>query len=49
MAAVLAASNLALNTGNMKEMEQVVLVMVVLAGDAKRNFQLHCSYYILLH
>jgi len=36
MAAVLAASNLALNTGNMKEMEQVVLVMVVLAGDAKR-------------
>ena len=34
MAAVKAASNLALNTGNMKEMEQVVLVMVLLAEDS---------------
>lgn len=35
-AAVMAASNLALNTGNMKEMEQVVLVLVLLAGDSQR-------------
>ena len=37
MAAVKAASNLALNTGNMKEMEQVVLVLVLMLEDQTRQ------------
>jgi hypothetical protein len=36
LAAAMAAANLALNTGNMKEMEQVVLVLVLLAEDPDR-------------
>ena len=42
MSAVKAASNLALNTGNMKEMEQVVLVLVEMAGDVTRNVFKYC-------
>ena len=37
MAAVKATSNLALNTGNMKEMEQVVLVLVLMVEDQTRQ------------
>ena len=40
LAAVRAASNLALNTGNMKEMEQVVLVMVLKAEEQARCVQM---------
>jgi len=40
LAAVRAASNLALNTGNMKEMEQVVLVMVLKAEEQARCVQI---------
>jgi len=36
MAAVKAASNLALNTGNMKEMEQAVLVLALMVEDQTR-------------
>ena len=36
LAAIRAAGNLALNTGNMKEMEQTVLVMVLLADNTDR-------------
>ena len=36
MAAVKATTNLALNTGNMKEMEQVVLVLSIMAADVTR-------------
>ena len=39
MAAVKAASNLALNTGNMKEMEQVVLVLALMVEDQTRYEQ----------
>ena len=40
LAAVRAAANLALNTGNMKEMEQTVLVMVLLAENTDRNIKI---------
>ena len=40
LAAVRAASNLALNTANMKEMEQVVLVMVLKAEEQARCVQI---------
>lgn len=36
MGAAMAAANLALNTANMKEMEQVVMVMVLMADDSTR-------------
>ena len=36
LAAAMAAANLALNTANMKEMEQVVLILVLLAEDPSR-------------
>ena len=41
LAAAMAASNLALNTANMKEMEQVVLVLVILAEDPTRCYNYH--------
>ena len=41
LAATMAASNLALNTANMKEMEQVVLVLVILAEDPTRCYNHH--------
>ena len=41
LAAAMAASNLALNTANMKEMEQVVLVLVILAEDPTRCYNHH--------
>ena len=46
LAAAMAASNLALNTANMKEMEQVVLVLVILAEDPTRgyNYQLKAVF-----
>jgi len=37
LAAVMACANLALNTGNMKEMEQVVVVLILLADDRSRD------------
>ena len=37
LAAVMACANLALNTGNMKEMEQAVVVLVLLADDRARK------------
>eukprot|EP00092_Neocalanus_flemingeri_P009117 GFUD01009817.1.p1 GENE.GFUD01009817.1~~GFUD01009817.1.p1 ORF type:complete len:506 (+),score=132.07 GFUD01009817.1:639-2156(+) len=37
LAAVMACANLALNTGNMKEMEQAVVVLVLLADDRARD------------
>ena len=40
LAAVMACANLALNTGNMKEMEQAVVVMVLLADDRARKVQI---------
>ena len=40
LAAVRAAANLALNTGNMKEMEQTVLGMVMLADNTDRNIKI---------
>ena len=46
LAAVRAAANLALNTGNMKEMEQTVLVLVLLAENNNRycrNTELLCT------
>ena len=36
LAAVSACANLALNTGNLKEMEQSVILLVMLASDTKR-------------
>ena len=47
LAAVRAAANLALNTGNMKEMEQTVLVMVLLADNSHRNTDNAVPFYIL--
>ena len=46
LAAIRAAGNLALNTGNMKEMEQTVLVLVLLAENKNRycrNTELLCT------
>ena len=40
LAAVMACANLALNTGNMKEMEQTVVVLVLLADDRARKVQI---------
>ena len=40
LAAVRAAANLALNTGNMKEMEQTVVVLVLLAENNNRNIKI---------
>ena len=40
LAAVMACANLALNTGNMKEMEQAVVVLVLLADDRARKVQI---------
>jgi len=37
LAAVSACANLALNTGNLKEMEQSVILLVMLASDTKRD------------
>lgn len=38
LSAVMASANLALNTGNMKEMEQVAVVLVLLADDRTRDY-----------
>ena len=46
LAAVRAAANLALNTGNMKEMEQTVLVLVLLAENNNRYC---CTLYSPRH
>jgi len=48
LAAAMAASNLALNTANMKEMEQVVLVLVILAEDPTRDSELLCQLLLAL-
>ena len=40
LAAVMACANLALNTGNMKEMEQSVVVLVLLADDRARKVKI---------
>ena len=41
LAAVMACANLALNTGNMKEMEQAVVVLVLLADDRARKVEIN--------
>jgi len=48
LAAAMAAANLALNTANMKEMEQVVLVLVLLAEDPSRDSELLCQLLLAL-
>ena len=48
IAAVKAASNLALNTGNMKEMEQVVLVLALMMEDQTRYFENNSKYNAFL-
>merc|ERR1719234_2652418 len=48
LAAAMAAANLALNTANMREMEQVVLVLVLLAEDPSRDSELLCQLLLAL-
>jgi len=48
MAAVDACANLALNTGNMKEMEQIVLALVKLAEDKDRDSEFQCQTLLAL-